>query len=168
MATLYDGLTRAQITLIEESHVFFVATADSKLAATPAGLGPVNISPKGGVPLHIIDPNLVAYLDYPGSGNETARHLAAGGPMTIMVCSFHTSDAAIVRMYGKGTVQSFDDCPFAKRIVETPAKELVSKPRQIIALRIEHTQTSCGYGVPVFQFERDRRKADRGRRFKER
>jgi len=52
--------------------MFFVATVDPSLANGPHDVGPVNVSPKGGVPLHILSPNRVAYLDYGGSGNETA------------------------------------------------------------------------------------------------
>ena len=64
------------------------------------GIGPVNVSPKGGVPLHIVSPNRVAFVDYVGSGNETARHALADGPITVMVCSFEAEHAAIVRLYG--------------------------------------------------------------------
>ena len=41
-----------------------------------------------------VDRNRVAYLDYTGSRNETARHSIAGGPIAVMVCAFEQEDAA--------------------------------------------------------------------------
>ena len=49
---------------------------------------------------------------------------------------------------------------------DAQAAELISAPRQVISLDIHKTQTSCGYGVPVMQYVRQRRKEDRGRRYK--
>ena len=85
MATYYHEITPEQRLLIEAAKVFFVASVAGDSRLGPNGQGPVNLSPKGGVPLHIIDDHRVAYLDYVGSGNETARHATAGGPMTIRV-----------------------------------------------------------------------------------
>jgi hypothetical protein len=127
----------------------------------------VNVSPKGGVPLHIFGPNRVAYLDYRGSGNETARHCAAGGPVTIMVCSFEEGDAAIVRLFGSARVTPVSDSPLAQLLLDRPATELKGAARQVIEVEIENTMTSCGYGVPVMKFVRQRRTTDRGRRYKE-
>ena len=73
MAAYNASITSAQAALIERAPLFFVASADPRLAKGPNGEGPVNISPKGGVRLHILTPNRVAYLDRRGSGNETAR-----------------------------------------------------------------------------------------------
>jgi hypothetical protein len=109
MATSHDHITKAQAQLIRESQVFFVASAAADLSRGPADQGPVNLSPKGGRPLHVIDDHRVAYLDYAGSGNETARH--AGGPMTLMVMSMSPSDAAVVRLYGSATVTPLEDSP---------------------------------------------------------
>jgi hypothetical protein len=90
MASYYSSLTEEQTALIRNAPVFFVATADPHLAKGPHGIGPVNLSLKGGVRLHILSPNRVAFLDRVGSGNETARHSLAGGPITVMVCSFES------------------------------------------------------------------------------
>ena len=46
---------------------------------TCPGCSAKHVSPKGGAPLHILGRDHVAYLDYLGSGNETARHSLAGG-----------------------------------------------------------------------------------------
>ena len=166
MATLYDGINAEQRELIEGAQVFFVASADPTLSGTSTGLGAVNVSPKGGVPLHIITPNHVAYLDYPGSGNETARHATAGGPITLMVSSFDEGDAAIVRLFGRAVVERLEESELEERMLDSQAAELVSAPRQVVNVYIDKTQTSCGYGVPVMSYVRDRRKEDRGRRYK--
>ena len=62
MATFYPSITDEQASLIKKATVFFVATADPALSEGPDGEGPRNISPKGGVPLHILSPNRVAFL----------------------------------------------------------------------------------------------------------
>ena len=167
MATYYPSITDEQAVLIRNAALFFVASADPLLTAGPNDVGPVNVSPKGGVALHILGPNRVAYLDYRGSGNETARHCEAGGPITVMVCSFDEGDAAIVRLFGKARVTPLEKSPLAKILLEHPAKELKGAPRQVIEVEIENTMTSCGYGVPVMKFVRDRRAVDRGRRYKD-
>ena len=165
MATYYPGITDEQAELIRRAPLFFVATAHPQLAHGPDGVGPVNLSPRGGVPLHIVDANHVAFLDYPGSANETARHGMAGGPVTVMVCSFEADDPAIVRLYGKARVTPVADSPLAPLLLQHPAPGLRA-PRQVVDIEIERTGTSCGYGVPVLSFVRERTAADRGRRYK--
>jgi hypothetical protein len=166
LATYYTSITDEQTALIHNAPLFFVASADPTLAKIPDGNGPVNLSPKGGVRLHVINPNRVAYLDYPGSGNETARHAHAGGPITIMVCSFAEEDAAIMRLFGKATVTPLAESPLAEVLAQDSTSELKA-PRQVIEIEIEQTMTSCGYGVPVMSFVRERRRDDRGRKYKD-
>jgi hypothetical protein len=167
MAIYHPCITERQAALIRNAVMFFVASADPQLASGADGTGPVNVSPKGGVPLHILDSNRVAYLDYRGSGNETARHCAAGGPITVMVCSFEEGDAAIVRLFGTARVTALSDSPLAQLMGARPAEELKGPARQVIEIRIEKTMTSCGFGVPVMHFVRQRRTVERGRRYKE-
>ena len=164
MATHHDKITPEQQELIAESRLFFVASVHTALEAGPEGQGSVNLSPKGNVPLEVIDPNCVAYLDYHGSGNETARHLDSGGPVTLMVMSLHTEDAAIVRLYGHGRVEAVEDSPLAERLLANCRER--KGLRQVVTIDVEHAQTSCGYGVPVFEYVADRESSQRGRRFK--
>jgi hypothetical protein len=166
MATTYPSITDEQAALIERSHLFFIASAEPGLRAGPGGIGPVNVSPRGGSPLHILDRNRVAFPDYAGSGNETARHSAAGGAVTIMVCSFEAENAAIVRLYGKARVASLEDSLIAGLLLETAADDIALPTRQIVEVDVERTNTSCGYGVPVMPFVRNRTRSDRGRRYK--
>lgn len=167
MASFFPSITDEQAELIESAALFFVATVDPALAPGPNGEGAVNVSPRGGVPLHILSPNRVAFLDYAGSGNETARHTRAGGPITVMVCSFDSSDAAIVRLYGRAQITPLAESPLADMLLEHPAKDIKLPLRQVVEVEIEQTMTSCGYGVPIMAFDHDRTIANRGRRYKE-
>jgi hypothetical protein len=166
MPSYSDSITEQQADLIRRSPLFFVATADPALANGPEGIGPVNLSPKGGVPLHLLDPKRVAFLDYAGSGNETARHSLAGGPITVMICAFEDDNAAIVRLYGRATITPLAHSPLRELLLSVEAKDLKLPTRNVIEIHIERTLTSCGYGVPVMQWVRDRRSSDRGRRYK--
>ena len=165
MGSYFTSITPEQSELIRRCSLFFVATADPTLAAGPDGEGPVNLSPKGGVTLHQVSPHRVAFLDTRGSGNAVARHANAGGPVTVMVCSFEAEDAAIVRLYGHARAVPLEQSDLAE-VLKAEARHLMSSPRQVIVVDVERTLTSCGYGVPVMQVVRERRFEDRGRRYK--
>ena len=64
------------------STSFFVATAP--LSAE----GHVNCSPKGGDCFRVLNPMQAAYLDFTGSGAETAAHLRENGRIVLMFCAF--------------------------------------------------------------------------------
>jgi hypothetical protein len=81
-----------------------------------------------------------------------------------MVCSFDAEDAAIVRLYGTAARRRSRARPGADAAGARHGH--LKAPRQIIEIDIETTATSCGYGVPVMSFVRDRERADRGRRYK--
>ena len=167
MAGTNSAITDEQAALIEAARLFFVSTVDPGMKATTDGIGPINLSPKGGTPLHVLDRNRVAYLDYKGSGDETARHTRSGGPITVMVCSFEEDDCAIVRLYGTARITPLEESPVTELLREKPAGELKLPERQVVEIEVERTVTSCGYGVPVMAFSRERTVGDRGRRFKE-
>src|SRR5690606_12321236 len=126
-----------------------------------------NLSPKGGTPLHIINDRRVAYLDYTGSGNETRRHADLGGPITLMVMSMSGDDAAVVRLFGTARVTAIEESDLKDLLLAHPAPEIALPQRQVIDIHIEGTQTSCGYGVPVFNYVGERGRQQRGRRYKE-
>lgn len=85
MAAYFASITAEQAELIRNTPLFFIATAAPTPVDISEGVGPINISPKGGVPLHIINPNQVAFLNYAGSGNETERHSLSRSPITVMI-----------------------------------------------------------------------------------
>ena len=144
-----------------------MASADPDLSDGPNQPGPVNVSPKGGVPLHILSPNRVAFVDYVGSGDETSRHSKAGGPVTVMVCSFEQANAGIVRLYGRARATPLEESDIASLLLDRQAEEISLPVRQAIEIDIDKTQTSCGYGVPVMSMVRERTVSDRGRLYKE-
>ena len=162
---MIDHITDEQADLIRNARVFFVASADPTLGDGPDGQGAVNLSPKGAADLQIIDRNTLAYFDYRGSGNETARHTASGGPITVMVTSFD-EDAAIVRLYGHATAMPLEESVLADQAEQLRAVEMPTPERQVIEISVECTQTSCGYGVPVYEYQGDRSRDQRGRRYK--
>jgi len=167
MATFHKQITAEQAELIREAPVFFVASVAADVSLGPQGQGPVNLSPKGGSPLHVISQSRVAYMDYTGSGNETGRHALSGGPITIMVMSMDAKDAAVVRLYGHATVTPVDESPLVELLRAAPAPDLELTERQVVDVTIESTVTSCGYGVPVFEVTGQRIRSQRGRRFKQ-
>ena len=168
MATYYDHITAEQRALIESAPLFFIASVHPGLQGGPEGQGPVNVSPKGGAPLHVLDDHHVAYLDYGGSGNETARHAAASGPATVMVMSTN-EDAAIVRLYGRARVTPLNESPLKERVLAQaePTTSIGLGLRQVVEVEVESTATSCGYGVPLLELRAQRTKSEHGRRYKD-
>ncbi len=162
---MIDHITDEQADLIRNAKVFFVASADPAFGAGPNGEGPVNLSPKGAADLQVIDEHTIAYFDYRGSGNETARHTAAGGPITVMVTSFD-EDAAIVRLYGRAKAMPLGESVLAEQAEELRAVDIPTAERQVIEISVDCTQTSCGYGVPVYEFKGERSRDQRGMRYK--
>ncbi|MFB2833834.1 pyridoxamine 5'-phosphate oxidase family protein [Floridanema evergladense] len=144
MAKFYTQLDDRLRQFIEEQKVFFTATAPNS--------GRINLSPKGINTFRCLDAKTVAYLDLTGSGNETAAHLYENERMTIMFCSF-TEKPLILRLYGKGQVMSPKDVEWSQfyNLFDSLPGE-----RQIIVLNIDSVQTSCGYGVPIFEFKEER------------
>jgi hypothetical protein len=91
-------------------------------------------------------------LDLTGSGNETSAHIQENGRITIMFCSF-TDKPLILRLYGQGEVVRKDSEKWNELI---PNFMRDFGERQLILLHIESTQTSCGFGVPVYELVEER------------
>lgn len=144
MADFSDTLTDDHIAMIEQQPVFFVATA--------AEGARINLSPKGYDAFRVLSPSRVAWLDLGGSGNETHAHLAADGRITIMFCNFQ-QPANILRIYGKGTPVLPQDEAWGDLAAHFT---LLPGTRQIFVIQIQSVQTSCGWGVPFMEFERER------------
>ncbi len=151
MGKTYKQLNEKLKNFISEQKIFFVASA------TEAGR--VNLSPKGYDTLRIIDDNHILYLDYPGSGNETARHIAAEGRLTVMFTSFGEKPQ-ILRLYGKGEVVSKEAARFDE-LFELFSRHERTAVRQIIVVSIEEIETSCGFGTPYFEYKGERENLER-------
>jgi hypothetical protein len=87
-----------------------------------------------------------------GSGIETAAHARHDGRLTMMFCSF-TAKPMILRLYGRARVVRPADADWEAWLARfTP----MPGQRQIIVMSIESAQTSCGYGVPRYDFRAQR------------
>ncbi len=146
MGKFSDSIKPEHKEFIKNQHLFFVATAPLNAD------GRVNLSPKGLDCFRVLGDNKVAYMDLISSGNETSAHLLQNGRITFMFCSFDEKPW-ILRLYGKGfTVLQGSD------LWELYSKEFTIYPstRQIIVADIDLVQTSCGFGVPLFDYKGDR------------
>ena len=144
MGKKYPEINEKQQAFIEEQKIFFVATA-------PNG-GRINLSPKDTASLRVLNKNRVLWLNLTGSGNETAAHLLEDNRMTIMFCAFE-GDPKILRLYGQArSIHPRDD----------KWNELLSHfsntagARQLIEMDVDLVHTSCGFGVPLFDFAGER------------
>ena len=133
-------------TWIESQKLFFVATAP--LATT----GHINVSPKGLDSFRILTPTLVAYQDLTGSGVETIAHVNENRRIVIMFCALE-GPPKIIRLYGKGEVILQDDERFEELSNIFPRR---IGTRAFILNHITRIQDSCGYGVPLYDFKKDR------------
>ena len=147
MADFYTSIEPKLRAFIERQRVFFVATA--------ADGARINLSPKGLEAMRVLGPNLVAYLDWTGSGNETAAHIRADGRVTIMFCAFE-GPPNVLRLYGRGRVLPRGSDAYRQMLSEAFDGNEPTAARQIIVLDVESAQTSCGYGVPVYDYQRER------------
>ena len=150
MGRSFESLSPALAEAVRGAPMFFVATAPL------AGDGHVNVSPKGGDTLRVLDERTVAYLDLTGSGAETIAHLRENGRITLMVCAF-AGAPQIVRLYGRGEVVAAGDDGFdalAGRFPDLPGA------RAVIRVAVDRVGSSCGYAVPLMHYEGERSRLD--------
>ena len=146
MGKVFESISDNVRGFIEAQHLFFVGSAP--LSET----GHINIAPKGTDTFRILGPNRVAYLDMTGSGNETSAHLLENGRITFMFCAFD-GPPNIVRLFGTGQTI----LPGQPQWEELAAHfKLVPGYRQIMVAEITRVQTSCGHGVPFYEYVGDR------------
>ncbi len=144
MAKQFSYLNEQHQNFIEKQHIFFVATAGKD--------GHVNVSPKGMNSLKILAEDRLVWLNYTGSGNETAAHILESNRMTLMFCSF-VEQPLILRVYGEvELIYRKDDrwSEYAEFFPESPGS------RQIFVVKINLVQTSCGFGVPFYEYKGER------------
>ncbi len=146
MGKFSEKISTAHQEFISKQHLFFVGTAPI------SAQGRINVSPKGLNCFRVLNESKVAYMDLISSGNETSAHTLENGRITIMFCSFDEKPN-ILRLYGKG----YSVLPGTKEW-ETfaPFFEVYPSTRQIIVAEIDLVQTSCGFGVPLYDFKAHR------------
>jgi Pyridoxamine 5'-phosphate oxidase len=151
MGKVYTSISDQHQSFIEKQKMFFVATAPLSLE------GHVNLSPKGLDSFRVLSPSKVAYMDITGSGNETSAHIMENGRITIMFCAFE-GPPNILRLYGNGYTVIPGDAEW-----EELAGHFIIQlsTRQIIVADIDRVQTSCGFGVPLYEYTGERDQAEK-------
>ncbi len=145
MSKITEFLSKKDIEFIEKQNMYFVSTAPLK--------GKINLSPKGlDDTFKIIDKNTILWLNYFGSGNETASHLLEDNRMTIMFCSFY-GKANILRLYCKVNVIQEKDEAWSDYLKNFKVSRAA---RQIFEVSILNVNNSCGMGVPLYDFVNQR------------
>ena len=129
---------------IRNQKIFFVATA--------AEDGRVNVSPKGLDTFKVLDKNRVIWLSLTGSGNETAAHLNKVNRITIMFCAFE-EPPMILRLYGTAQIIHPRDEHWDELTAHFPKYR---GKRQVFDVNVEMVQTSCGFGVPLMNYQGER------------
>jgi hypothetical protein len=154
-----------QFPRLDASHREFIGRQRIFFAATAAANARVNVSPRGTDAFAIIDDWTVAYLDRTGSGAETAAHLKADGRLTIMFCAFD-GPPNILRLYGRGESLRRGSPAYSELLQSSFGGAEPIGARQIVRLHIDRVQTSCGYGVPLFEYRGERPSLDNWARSK--
>lgn len=144
MAEKFEALHSKHMEFINTQHLFFVGSAGAE--------GFVNVSPKGMDSLRILSPNRLIWLNLTGSGNETAAHVLENSRMTIMFCSFD-KQPLILRVYGKAKVVYPRHESWIPLLEHFPA---YTGARQVFDLAVDLVQTSCGFAVPLYEFQGER------------
>lgn len=147
MAKAYPEIDETLRKFMQAQSMFFVATAPLEAR------GHVNLSPKGLDTFRILGPTTVAYLDIFGSGVETIAHLKENGRIVVMFCAFQGSPK-ILRLHGQGRAVEVHEAEFASLQAHFPVYE---GTRAIIVVEVNRISDSCGYGVPLLKFEKERR-----------
>lgn len=145
MSEKFEQLAPQHIKFIEQQHIYFVGTAGAE--------GFVNVSPKGTDSLRVNSPTEVIWLNLTGSGNETAAHLQEQARMTLMFCSFD-KQPLILRLYGDAEAIHPGDTAWPSLITRFPEDP---GARQIFRLHVQLVQTSCGFAVPYYDYQGERR-----------
>ncbi|MGB1227517.1 MAG: pyridoxamine 5'-phosphate oxidase family protein [Poseidonibacter sp.] len=145
MAKFTENLSSKEIDFINKQKMFFVSTAPKN--------GKINISPKGlDNTFKIINEDTILWLNYFGSGNETAAHLLEDNRMTIMFCAFE-GDANILRLYCEAKCIQEKDNNWDEYISHFPISRAA---RQVFEVKIKSVNNSCGMGVPLYDFKGQR------------
>lgn len=150
MGKVYERLDGRLQAFIAEQPMFFTATAPLD------GDGHVNLSPKGrSGTLRVLDEHTVAYLDFGGSHAETIAHLRENSRITLMWCAF-TGPPKVLRVHGRGRPVFRDDTGFAELTAGFGAVADAPALRAVIVVAAERISDSCGFAVPVMDFQGDR------------
>ena len=157
MAKVLPSIDAACRDFIARQRIFFAASA--------APGARVNLSPRGTDLFAVLDDLTVAFLDRTGSGAETAAHLRADGRLTLMFCAFE-GPPKILRLYGRGETLRRGGRAYRDVLASAFGGVEPIGARQIVRLAVDRVQTSCGFGVPLFDYRGERPSLDNWARSK--
>ena len=144
MGIQYASLTPEDIEFINDQPLFYIASASGQ---------EVNLSPRGFECARVIDANMMIFLDYPGSGDRTARDIRDGGEVTVVFNAFKGA-AKILRLFCKGELIEKEHAGFSEYLSLFDEEEKMV--RRIVKLHIYAVESSCGMGVPKMQLQHQR------------
>ena len=144
MGKQYRYLTEHDSHFIKDQQLFYIASCSGQ---------EVNLSPKGYDCIRVLDRETLLYMDYPGSGNRTARDIDAGGEVTVVFNAFE-GKPKILRLFCKGELIGKDDKEFTAYMKHFG--ESTDMIRRLIKLNIYAVESSCGMSIPVMRFEQVR------------
>lgn len=151
MSKLHDCIDTEVAAWLHAQPVFFVGTAPL------SENGHVNCSPKGGDSFRVVGPMEAAYLDYTGSGAETAAHLRENGRIVLMFCAF-SGKPEIVRLHGTGELITPKDARFDSLAALFPPNP---GTRAVVRVCVTRVSTSCGFAVPLMEYRQERETLDK-------
>jgi len=144
MGSQYKQLTDEDITFIQNQKLFYLASSSGQ---------EVNLSPKGFECISVLNHEELIYLDYPGSGNRTARDIEDNGEITLVFNAFN-GPARILRLFCKGELIEKHDERFTQYFSNFVAEKV--HIRRIIKFTIYAVESSCGMGIPKMQYQKER------------
>lgn len=142
MGKFFDQINNSHRDFVAKQQMYFVASAPLSKE------GRVNLSPKGLDSFRMLQDNLVGYMDVISSGNETSAHTLENGRITIMFCSFGEKPM-ILRFYGQGRAVLRGSSEWDKWASKF---EIYPSTRQLMLIDVDLVQTSCGFGVPMYDY----------------
>ncbi|KAI8619004.1 hypothetical protein BC830DRAFT_1106074 [Chytriomyces sp. MP71] len=159
MGKQFDALEPRHRDWIAKQKVYFLATASFNRNSR------VNVSPKGYESLVVKD-NKAYHLDLTGSGSETIAHVNENARITVMLCAFE-GPPNIMRLWCTARVvlakhsHNDQDNPeyqqlYSELYPHWSDQENGRGLRAIIVMDIFQVGTSCGYGVPYFDYVKPR------------
>jgi hypothetical protein len=143
MGKIYESIDEKLRVWLLAQKVFFVATAPLSPSSH------VNCSPKDGNSFRVIDERTVVYLDLTGSGVETIAHVKENRRIVLMFCAF-SGAPKIVRLHGHGEILELKSAEFEQMRAIFPATTGI---RSFIRVHLTRISDSCGYGVPLYEFQ---------------
>jgi len=140
----YTALSQHDIDFIKKQKLFFIASCSKQ---------EVNLSPRGYDSIYIENETTLYMIDYLGSGNRTARDIGEDGEITLMFNAFE-GKPKILRCFCKGECIEKSQDTF--KTVSSLFTEDMKAIRHIFKFTIYAVESSCGMGVPLMKYERDR------------